>query len=204
MNGRCCKLCPPGQYLKEFCTETTETVCLPCPDNSFSLQHNAFDKCTECHSCQGAHRERELPCYSTANAKCTCLDGFLCSDDACSQCVENNCDAGERAVKTGSVAGLRQYKCQSACPDHEYLDTKMNICKPKLQCKREGLLERFPGNTTHNAVCHQRGGMYKTNSASPVTENDSHLSKEESGLQQLIIQTDSSKSQLQEIVTALQ
>ncbi|XP_061641760.1 tumor necrosis factor receptor superfamily member 18 [Phyllopteryx taeniolatus] len=249
MNGRCCKQCPPGQYLEEFCAEKKETVCRPCPDNSFSPQHNAFNKCMQCNSCRGAHREHEELCSPTTNAKCSCHPGFLCSDDACSQCVENICDAGEKAVKTGSAAGLRPYKCQPACPDHEYLDMKMNICRPKLQCKKEGLVEQFPGNRTHDAVCHKRSELRpdsspdtdrdalcvtwrigcvllalillvvlslnsikvakncradKTTAATPVTVDDSQLSKEESGLQRLITQTDSNKSQLQEIVTTLQ
>ncbi|XP_019716706.1 tumor necrosis factor receptor superfamily member 18 isoform X2 [Hippocampus comes] len=153
MNGRCCKLCPPGQYLEGFCTKTTETVCRPCPDNFFSQQYNAFNKCMPCQSCQGAHKEYEEKCSSTTNAKCLCHPGFLCSDDACSQCVENMCDVGEKAVKTGP----KQHKCQP-CRDDEYLDVKMNICRPRLQCSKEGLVVQFPGNKTHNAVCrrHER------------------------------------------------
>ncbi|XP_051931781.1 tumor necrosis factor receptor superfamily member 18 isoform X2 [Hippocampus zosterae] len=151
INGRCCKLCPPGQYLEGFCTETTETVCRQCPDNFFSQQYNAFNKCMPCQSCQGAHREYEEKCSSTTNAKCLCHPGFLCSDDACSQCVENMCDDGEKAVKTGP----KPYKCQP-CRDDEYLDVKMNICRPRRNCSKEGLVVQFPGNKTHNAVCRRQ------------------------------------------------
>ncbi|XP_057702489.1 tumor necrosis factor receptor superfamily member 5-like isoform X2 [Corythoichthys intestinalis] len=237
MNGKCCELCPPGEYLKEFCTETTETVCQPCPDNSFSGQHNAFDRCEECQACQGAYQEREKKCSPTTNAKCSCRPGFLCFDDACSQCMENPCAAGEKVVKTGDGL-IPQYNCQPACPDHEYLD-EMNICRKRIQCNKEDLAKQFRGNRTHDASCHRndtdknavcvtycvgcavlallllvilthkcvkvakKRRADKTVVVTPLSLNDTHMSKEESGFHQLIIQTDSNKTHLQEIVTTL-
>ncbi|XP_077386137.1 tumor necrosis factor receptor superfamily member 18 [Festucalex cinctus] len=219
VNGSCCKMCPPGQYLEDFCTKTTETVCRPCPDKFFSEQYNAFNKCTPCQSCQGAHRDYEKKCSPTANAKCSCRPGFLCSDDACSKCLENTCDVGEMAVRTGP----KQFKCQP-CRDHEYLDVKMNNCTPRTQCSSQGLVVTFPGNKTHDALC----GVRETNPLfvylgvgcavlalvllvilSHVGRNvakncraDPHLSIMEETGQQLMIQTDS-KTKPQEIVTTL-
>ncbi|XP_077430240.1 tumor necrosis factor receptor superfamily member 18 isoform X2 [Vanacampus margaritifer] len=157
VNGNCCKMCPPGHYLEDFCTKTTKTVCRPCPDKSFSSQYSAFNKCRPCQSCQGAHRDYEKKCSPTTNAKCSCRPGFLCFDDACSKCLENTCDVGEKAVSTGQM----WFKCQP-CHDHEYLDVKMNNCTPRTQCNMLGLVVNFPGNKTHDAVCgvHDRDALF--------------------------------------------
>lgn len=39
-------------------------------------------------------------CTNTTNAKCSCRKGFLCSNEDCSQCVEQ-CPAGERMKRPG-------------------------------------------------------------------------------------------------------
>lgn len=45
-------------------------------------------------------------CTSTTNAKCSCRKGFLCSNEDCSQCVENKCPVGEQMKWTGKRAPL--------------------------------------------------------------------------------------------------
>nr|XP_057901904.1 tumor necrosis factor receptor superfamily member 18 [Doryrhamphus excisus] len=222
-------MCRPGTYLKELCTNTTQTVCEPCPHGSFSEKYNIFDKCAQCQSCQGDHREQKESCSPTTNTKCSCSPGFLCIDEVCSECQENNCTAGQKAVKTD----LMHYECKEACPDHEYWDVKTNICRTRTQCRKEGFVEQFPGNGTHNSVCgrHDNDALYVNLSIgcallsvivlvilsivciimarmckagraadAAASQREYHLSVEESGLQ---LRADCSKSQLQEIVTIL-
>ncbi|XP_054639878.1 tumor necrosis factor receptor superfamily member 3-like [Dunckerocampus dactyliophorus] len=233
INGRCCHMCRPGTYLTELCTDTQQTVCSPCPDGFFSQQYNIFNKCTQCQPCQGVHQEQIEMCSSTANAKCACSPGFLCTDEVCSECQKNNCGVGEKAMKTG----LMQYECKPACPDHQYWDVKMNICRARTQCRMEGLVEQFPGNRTHNSVCrrHDNDALYVTLSMGCAllslivlvilsiacinvarkckTERATDSMPVELASQReyhlseeesrLQLQTDSNKGQLQEIVTTL-
>ncbi|XP_018542221.1 tumor necrosis factor receptor superfamily member 5 isoform X2 [Lates calcarifer] len=150
----CCDRCPPGEKVKEFCTERMKTVCVPCVEGKFSDKYSIFDRCNECRSCHGKDKKEYAEnCTRTTDAKCSCHSGFLCSDNVCSTCVENKCVAGERPIQTVSTGGKYLYDCKPACPAHEYLDVKMDICKPRIQCSALGLAELFPGNKTHNSVC---------------------------------------------------
>ncbi|KAK2862002.1 hypothetical protein Q5P01_001535 [Channa striata] len=161
INGRCCDKCPPGQYLKEFCTENKQTVCSPCEEGFFSDKFHTFDRCEECQSCQHEYAEN---CTRTTNAKCLCHSGFLCSNNVCSTCEENNCVTWERAKKTVIVSsGITKYSyhCEPACPDNKYLEVKEDTCKPFTQCSALGLSELSKGNKTHDSVCYipaQSGG----------------------------------------------
>ncbi|XP_061922921.1 tumor necrosis factor receptor superfamily member 5-like [Entelurus aequoreus] len=157
IDGRCCNLCPPGTHLKEFCTDTNQTVCSPCPSGFFSQQPNSFDRCTKCVLCQGDHQEQEETCSPIANAKCSCSPGFLCSNKVCSECQENKCAVGEKAVKKWSATDSMLYECKQACPDQEYFDVETNICIARTQCSKKGLVEQFPGNNTHDSVCLDHG-----------------------------------------------
>lgn len=40
-------------------------------------------------------------CTATTDAKCSCMRGFLCSDNTCSKCEENKCVTGEKLKRTG-------------------------------------------------------------------------------------------------------
>ncbi|KAM8756448.1 tumor necrosis factor receptor superfamily member 18 isoform 1-T1 [Acanthopagrus schlegelii] len=154
--GRCCNLCPPGEFLKAFCTEQHQTVCSPCETGFYSSTYTMFSKCEECLSCQQEYVEK---CTATANAKCRCRSGFLCSNNVCSRCEENKCVTGERPNKTVTAKSLvdgseeYSYHCEPICPDDAYYEVKDNVCKPRTQCARNGLPELFPGNKTHNSVC---------------------------------------------------
>ncbi|XP_076605358.1 tumor necrosis factor receptor superfamily member 18 [Chaetodon auriga] len=154
INGRCCDLCPPGEYMKEFCSEHQQTVCHPCKEGSYLNQYSIFDRCKECRSCQQEYTKK---CTLTADAKCSCRSGFLCSNNVCSHCEENKCVIGEKLKTTEKSLGKDlieySYHCEPSCPDTAYFDVNENVCRPRIQCSMLGLAERFPGNKTHNAVC---------------------------------------------------
>ncbi|XP_058488669.1 tumor necrosis factor receptor superfamily member 18 [Solea solea] len=154
INGWCCDLCPPGKYVKEFCTEHRKTICSPCENGSFSDHYSVFDTCKECQSCQQEYAEK---CTPTSNARCSCDSGFLCSNNVCSACEENKCTAGEKLKRTETPIGAEllnySYQCELVCPGPAYFDVKANNCKPWTQCNAFGLAELFPGNKTHNSVC---------------------------------------------------
>ncbi|XP_070815922.1 tumor necrosis factor receptor superfamily member 18 [Chaetodon trifascialis] len=154
INGRCCDLCPPGTYMKEFCSDHQQSVCHPCKAGTYLNQYSIFDRCKECRSCHQVYAEK---CTLTADAKCSCRSGFLCSNNVCSRCEENKCVIGEKPKRTEKTMGKDlieySYECEPACPDTAYFDVNEDICRPRIQCRMLGLVERFPGNKTHNAVC---------------------------------------------------
>ncbi|XP_029990740.1 tumor necrosis factor receptor superfamily member 18 [Sphaeramia orbicularis] len=153
VSGRCCDKCQPGQFAEELCSEHRQTVCSPCPEGYFANTSNVLDRCEKCQDCQ----ESSEKCTSTTDAKCSCRSGFLCSNDMCTKCVENRCVAGQKLTKTSrNFSHVTQYTygCESICPDDKtYFDEKDNTCKTHTQCRALGLVELFPGNKTHDAVC---------------------------------------------------
>ncbi|XP_022602409.1 tumor necrosis factor receptor superfamily member 21-like [Seriola dumerili] len=217
---QCCDKCPPGKYVKEFCTEHKKTLCSPCNDGFFSNQYSIFDRCEECQSCPYGYAEK---CTPITDAKCSCPPGFLCSNNVCSACEENKHVTQEKLNMTDYL-----------CPENAYFDAKNKICKPWTQCSAIGLAELFPGNQTHDSVClvlaavHSSDGEHihvilgisfglvslsllvflcyactkslrklKANNypvlVTSTNTGDFHLSKEESGLQ-FIIQDESKDS----------
>ncbi|XP_075997347.1 tumor necrosis factor receptor superfamily member 18 isoform X3 [Genypterus blacodes] len=198
INGRCCDLCPPGKYMKEFCSEQQQTVCVPCQEQQYIDNYHIFDRCIECRMCQSAYDENctattdarcschpgfrcsnhlcsecekerkweagdkpkrtayDANCTATTDARCSCSPGFRCSNHLCSKCEkERKCEAGDKLKRTGLK--VYSYTCEPACPNDTYLDTLENICKPLTQCSLIGLPELFPGNKTHNSLCHTSG-----------------------------------------------
>ncbi|XP_062301223.1 tumor necrosis factor receptor superfamily member 18 [Scomber scombrus] len=108
-----------------------------------------------CDQCPPDYAEK---CTATTNANCSCRSGFLCSNNMCSKCEENKCVTGEKPLRTGLIE--YSYQCKPACPEKEYYDAKMDICKPWSQCNVLGLGEKFPGNKTHNSICFRNDGGF--------------------------------------------
>lgn len=162
IKGQCCDSCQPGYRLEKFCTEHQQTVCKPCEVGFFSEKHSIFDLCEECDSCEQEYAEK---CTATANAKCSCRPGFLCSNNICSECEKDKCVSGEKLKRT-DVAGVNlikyTYECEPICLEHAYYDEKKNTCIPRTMCSAFGLVELFAGNKTHNSICqmHEMGSMY--------------------------------------------
>ncbi|XP_033994453.1 tumor necrosis factor receptor superfamily member 6-like [Trematomus bernacchii] len=112
VDGRCCDKCPPGTYMKNHCTEEQKTVCRPCKEGFYSDQYNMFDRCEECRSCLYEYAEK---CQSTTNANCSCHNGFLCSNNVCSECQENKCVTGEKPKKTEIALDAKMIKYTYQC-----------------------------------------------------------------------------------------
>ncbi|XP_049438387.1 tumor necrosis factor receptor superfamily member 5-like isoform X1 [Epinephelus fuscoguttatus] len=195
VDGRCCDLCPPGKYMTEFCSEHKQTVCRPCKEGYFADQSNMFDRCEKCRTCQQKYAEK---CTPTANANCSCLPGFLCSNNVCSKCEENKCVSGEKPMRTASVQsdGLIEYsyQCEPLCTDNTRFNEKEGIC----ETHREGrdsinlilgisfvllslILLVFLSNAFIKTL--RKHKTYKTPvEAISTNATDFHLSKEESGV----------------------
>ncbi|XP_040291529.1 tumor necrosis factor receptor superfamily member 3 [Bufo bufo] len=75
--NKCCARCPPGQYRKEKCTISTETVCLPCGNRTYLTNWNYASSCRICYPCSQHLVERE-PCSANKATVCGCPDGYSC------------------------------------------------------------------------------------------------------------------------------
>ncbi|XP_041835140.1 tumor necrosis factor receptor superfamily member 18 [Melanotaenia boesemani] len=151
INGRCCNKCPPGTFLKEFCSDTKQTVCYPCAEGKYSAIHHVFDQCEDCQSCEQEYSEK---CTSTTKGNCACRAGFLCSNNICSKCQKNECTIWENPIRTENLDSY-SYHCEPKCREQEYFDVSNNNCKPWTNCSDVGLAERIPGNKTRNPVCYE-------------------------------------------------
>ncbi|CAI9614233.1 unnamed protein product, partial [Staurois parvus] len=75
---KCCSRCPPGTYLKNECTETSDTECQPCEDGRYTSNWNYAARCMNCKSCDQPLIEKEK-CTRTKKEQCGCPDGYTCT-----------------------------------------------------------------------------------------------------------------------------
>lgn len=61
-------------------------------------QSNRPQACGWISFCSTEYAEK---CTPTTDAKCSCRNGFLCSNNACSKCEEKKCVTGEKVKRTG-------------------------------------------------------------------------------------------------------
>ncbi|XP_023256817.1 tumor necrosis factor receptor superfamily member 5-like [Seriola lalandi dorsalis] len=171
---QCCDKCPPGKYVKEFCTEHKKTLCIPCNDGFFSNHYSIFDRCEECQSCQYGYAEK---CTPITDAKCSCPPGFLCSNNVCSACEENKHVTQEKlnmTVVQGNGGG-NIHVILGISFGLVSLSLLVFLCTPCIKSLRKFKANNYPVLAT------------STNT------DDFHLSKEESGAQ-FIIQDESKDS----------
>ncbi|XP_075997346.1 tumor necrosis factor receptor superfamily member 18 isoform X2 [Genypterus blacodes] len=144
----CEPVCPNDTYL-----DTLEDICKSLP-HLIGLRELFPGNKTNNSICHISAYDAN--CTATTDARCSCSPGFRCSNHLCSKCEkERKCEAGDKLKRTGLK--VYSYTCEPACPNDTYLDTLENICKPLTQCSLIGLPELFPGNKTHNSLCHTSG-----------------------------------------------
>ncbi|XP_077114358.1 tumor necrosis factor receptor superfamily member 3 [Ranitomeya variabilis] len=74
----CCARCQSGFYRSETCTLSTETLCLPCKEGTFTSNWNYQPRCKPCYPCSLSLVEKE-PCSSTHDTVCGCPEGQTCA-----------------------------------------------------------------------------------------------------------------------------
>ncbi|XP_078415329.1 tumor necrosis factor receptor superfamily member 1B-like [Cetorhinus maximus] len=83
----CCSKCPPGKFMEEECTETSDSICRPCLDRSYSKDWNIVYSCSRCDECSHEGMKYKQNCTATSNALCECIEGYVCKDEHCRRCV---------------------------------------------------------------------------------------------------------------------
>lgn len=79
--GKCCSRCEPGNYVKNLCTETSDTECQPCEDGRYTSNWNYARRCINCKSCDPPLVEKEK-CSRTKKQQCGCPDGYNCTQSS--------------------------------------------------------------------------------------------------------------------------
>ncbi|XP_034724983.1 tumor necrosis factor receptor superfamily member 1B isoform X1 [Etheostoma cragini] len=152
----CCKKCPPGQRLKQKCSETTETVCEPCSTDQYMENWNYAPNCFSCTKCKtNAGLQIGQSCSSTTMSRCVCQPGMYChmgfDDPYCSLCRRYS------ACKTGdgvSVPGTKNLDviCER-CPNGTFSDSRSSTdpCRPHTNCHGRAVVVK--GDATSDTVC---------------------------------------------------
>ncbi|XP_009076630.1 PREDICTED: tumor necrosis factor receptor superfamily member 4 [Acanthisitta chloris] len=114
--------------MKNRCTATADTVCVPCQDEYFSTEHHHgfCNSCTVCNTRKGSVEVKK--CERTSNRVCMCRAGFM--------------PAG---MPLGSVC--------SPCPEGTFSRGRNENCQPWTNCSSLGKNTLQAGTKTEDAVC---------------------------------------------------
>ncbi|XP_003515190.2 tumor necrosis factor receptor superfamily member 1B isoform X1 [Cricetulus griseus] len=149
----CCAACPPGQHVKHFCTQTSDTVCADCEEGTYTKLWNRLPTCLSCGSRCGDDQVKTQACTKQQNRVCTCKADMYCAlptnTDSCRQCIRlSKCGPGFGVAGTRSANG--NVVCK-ACAPGTFSDTtsSTDMCKPHRICS----ILAIPGNASRDAVC---------------------------------------------------
>ncbi|XP_007900319.1 tumor necrosis factor receptor superfamily member 9 [Callorhinchus milii] len=135
--------CPRGTY-------KTQNTCKPCPATSFSNDEN-LRRCQRCQSCFGSKFRVERQCTAISNTKCGCVQGYMCSNDACDQCMAHrSCLPGQRIVKEGTSNS--DTEC-TGCDEGSFSKTEGEPCIPWTDCSTKGMFVTRNGSSTQDREC---------------------------------------------------
>uniref|UniRef100_A0A2K6FI39 TNF receptor superfamily member 1B n=1 Tax=Propithecus coquereli TaxID=379532 RepID=A0A2K6FI39_PROCO len=137
-----CSKCPPGCRVKDFCTKTSDTVCVPCEDSTYTQLWNWVSSCFSCDSRCSSDQVETQACAPKQNRICACRPGWYCmlsKQQGCRLCAPlRKCRPGFGVTKPGMGQGQRH--CPLRPPDQA-------SCSPSCS------LVAIPGNASMDAVC---------------------------------------------------
>lgn len=152
----CCKKCPPGQRVKQKCSETTDTECEDCPAGTFMEGRNYSPNCLTCTTCRSDRGLQEAQkCSPTTRSKCACQPGWFCmmgfDKPYCGACRRyTRCKVGHGVSVPGKANS--DVKCER-CPNGMFSDTisTTDRCRPHTKCHGGAVVKQ--GNATADTVC---------------------------------------------------
>ncbi|KAM5323052.1 tumor necrosis factor receptor superfamily member 1B [Glossophaga mutica] len=148
----CCSMCPPGYHARFFCTATSDTVCTPCEDSTYTQIWNWVPECLSCGSRCSSDQVETQACTREQDRVCTCRPGRYCmlqSQQGCRLCSElRKCPPGFGVSRPGTKTS--NVVC-AACAPGTFSDTtsSTDTCRPHRICKSMAI----PGNASRDAVC---------------------------------------------------
>ncbi|XP_003793335.1 tumor necrosis factor receptor superfamily member 1B isoform X1 [Otolemur garnettii] len=147
-----CSQCPPGCRVKESCTKTSDTVCVPCEDSTYTQLWNRVSRCLSCDSRCSSDQVEMKPCTAKQNRVCVCKPGRFCvlnKQEGCRLCTPlRKCRPGFGVVKPGTATS--DVLC-APCALGTFSDTtsSTDVCRPHRICS----VVAIPGNASMDAVC---------------------------------------------------
>ncbi|XP_028659769.1 tumor necrosis factor receptor superfamily member 11A isoform X1 [Erpetoichthys calabaricus] len=147
--GKCCSKCKKGEYMTSWCTETSETKCLPCGLHEYQDDWNTEGACIPQIFCdkEKGYQASE-PETNTAALKCVCMPGFQCLRVYCEFCEKVKvCPPGYGVQNSTSL-------CKK-CPQGFFsnVSSATDPCMPWTDCKKLGMVTKQPGNATNDVAC---------------------------------------------------
>eukprot|EP00041_Stephanoeca_diplocostata_P038091 m.1476627 g.1476627 ORF g.1476627 m.1476627 type:complete len:779 (-) comp25157_c0_seq38:6290-8626(-) len=129
LDGHCGRHCHPGQYASTPCTATSQTICSPCPDNSFS-PGGLVQACQTCSSCAVGSQYMVTRCSNISDTVCAvcglCPTGQWgagpCTNGSTAHCQPHrSCGAGMYASAVGTpTSDTVCSNCTTTCPINQY------------------------------------------------------------------------------------
>ncbi|XP_039249226.2 tumor necrosis factor receptor superfamily member 21-like isoform X1 [Styela clava] len=164
INGkvRRCSMCAPGTKVFQVCTEESDTLCQPCPENQFIASFNNVTRCNPCRRpCSRSLRfETEMDCAPNHDRSCRCIKGF--HDLESRFCIRHSkCKPGFGVETLGNAA--IDTVCH-ACTSGRFssLFSSFERCRPRVDCANAGRALKQRGSSTRDNIC----GLAKSNISS--------------------------------------
>ncbi|KAI2661727.1 Tumor necrosis factor receptor superfamily member 14 [Labeo rohita] len=155
VNGECCPMCAPGNYVYWHCTVDTSTTCVPCPGSTYTDELNGLHKCLPCSLCDSELGLRiKKTCTRSADTVCEPLEGSYCTErmkDSCRLAVKHSeCQPGQYVKQKGT--SFTNTVCDN-CTVGTYSNGSFTVCRPHSNCEIEGLKEIKPGTISSDVEC---------------------------------------------------
>ncbi|XP_045715289.1 tumor necrosis factor receptor superfamily member 4 isoform X2 [Phyllostomus hastatus] len=137
--GRCCKECDPGFQMLSRCTDSRDSLCLPCQPGFYNEAVN-YDTCKPCTQCnQRSGSEVKRMCTATNDTVCSCRPGTQ----------------PRGGFKRGVDCAVFVADC-APCPPGHFSAGDNSACKPWTNCTLEGKRTLRAGSNSSDAVCEGR------------------------------------------------
>ncbi|KAM5323667.1 tumor necrosis factor receptor superfamily member 4 isoform 2-T2 [Glossophaga mutica] len=130
--NKCCKECDPGFQMVSRCTESQDSVCVPCRPGFYNeaVNYDACKPCTQCNQRSGSKIKRM--CTATNDTVCSCRPG------------------------TQPRGGFKRGVDCAPCPPGHFSPGDNEACKPWSNCTLEGKSTLRAGSNSSDAVCEGR------------------------------------------------
>uniref|UniRef100_A0A8C9UWU8 TNFR-Cys domain-containing protein n=1 Tax=Scleropages formosus TaxID=113540 RepID=A0A8C9UWU8_SCLFO len=158
IDGTCCTMCTPGYFVYTHCTRTDITVCVQCPNSTFTDKPHGrriCNPCTACNDDSGLKTVKE--CKPSSDAVCGVLEGNYCIDPYEGGCraakKHTTCKPGHFIKHPGTHSN--DTVCEN-CPGNSFSDGTSTFCIPHTNCKAKRLSTVKAGDSVSDAECGER------------------------------------------------
>ncbi|XP_078254591.1 tumor necrosis factor receptor superfamily member 11B-like [Rhinoraja longicauda] len=148
--GRVCRRCPPGLYMKRRCTKSHDTICAPCTTNHYTQFWNYIHKCQYCNNFCQENQYVKSECNQFHNRVCECKDGYFWKYEFCMK--QKECPQGFRVAAPGTPH--KDTVCAKCGPGFfSSVSSATMQCQRHTNCTELGLKLDIVGTMWHDNLC---------------------------------------------------